>query len=122
VLHVRPYSPAARDVDELASRYAEALAAVSDALEVDAEALPTIAVYLADLPADDLPVSTDPQHGGVPVESAAQHELTIWSAYGSEAPTVAAEVEVARALLAYGYGIGDPSVRFWDEGLAEARS
>jgi hypothetical protein len=62
VLHVRPSSLAARDVDELATRYADALTAVSGAVDVDAEALPTLVVYLDDLPADDPRVVTDPSH------------------------------------------------------------
>src|SRR5690606_10246658 len=104
VLYVRPYSPAARDVDELAARYAEALSAVSDALEVDADALPTIAVYLADLPTDDPRVTADPRDESVPRAPAAHAELTIWTAYGDEAPEVGAEVELARALVAYSHG------------------
>ena len=118
MLHVRPYSPAARDVDELASRYAEALRSVSSALDVDADALPTIDIYLADLPSAEPSVSPTVQDEAILGDTTQSHEITIWTAYGNESPAIAAEAEVARALLAYGFGVGQPSARFWDEGLA----
>ena len=118
MLHVRPYSSAARDVDELASRYAEALRAVSDILDVDADALPTIEIYLSDLPSAEPAVSPTIQDEAIPADREGRREITIWTAYGNESPSIVAEAELARALLAYGYGVGQPGARFWDEGLA----
>ena len=83
-----------------------------------ADALPTVAVYLADLPADEPATSPSVADEVVAVEPPAPDELTIWTAYGNESPAIEAEVEIARALLAYGYGIGRASARFWDEGFA----
>jgi hypothetical protein len=110
VLHVRPASLAARDVDQLAARYVEALAAVSEALDVDADALPTVAVYLDDLSADEPAISSTVADEGVSVEPSTKRELTIWTAYGNESPAIEAEVEIARALLAHSYGIGQAGV------------
>ena len=118
MLHVRPYSPAARDVDELADRYAEALQSVSSALDVDSDALPTIDIYLADLPSAEPSVSPTVQGEAILNDRSRPGEITIWTAYGNEAPAIAAEAEVARALLTYGFGVGQPAARFWDEGLA----
>lgn len=118
VLHVRPHSPAAHDVDELAARYTEALATVADALEVDADALPSIAVYLADLPSDDPRVATDVGDATVAPEPTSPHVLTVWTAYGAEAGEPVAEAELAHALLSYGLGPAPPQACFWDEGLA----
>jgi ABC-type multidrug transport system fused ATPase/permease subunit len=118
VLHVRPGSLAARDVDQFAARYVEALAAVSEALDVDADALPTVAVYLDDLSADEPAISSTVADEGVSVEPSTKRELTIWTAYGNESPAIEAEVDIARALLAHSYGIGQAAARFWDEGFA----
>lgn len=87
VLHVRPYSPAARDVDEFANRYAEALRSVSNALDIDADALPAIAVNLSDLPSAEPSVSPSVQHEAILGDRSRPGEITIWTAYGNESPS-----------------------------------
>jgi ABC-type multidrug transport system fused ATPase/permease subunit len=118
VLYVRARSAAARDADELTSRYAEALGTVSAVLGIDADALPTIIVYLSDLPFDELPASDRAKVGRTPVEAAPRSQLTIRTTYGDESPSTEAEVELARALLEFSYGADKPSARFWREGLS----
>ena len=141
-IYVRPNSAAARDADELSSGYQDALAAVSEVLEIDPATLPHIDVYLADQPATDAGTSGSAQHadrqpdplmvrhaGSGRTSNVAEslsptreppvpETIAIRTSYGAESPSSVPEVELTHALLAHSYGRAEPGAHFWDDGLA----
>jgi ABC-type multidrug transport system fused ATPase/permease subunit len=110
-LRFRPHSFAAHDIDELADHYVDALHMVVQVLELDATRLPTITVFLTDVPpsADQMMMVQ---------ESRLASGLVIWVAHSPEAPCPAPELELTPALLSHYLGALAPAARFWDAGLA----
>ena len=110
VLRFRERSLAAQDIDELETRFSEALSAVIEALDLDAAVLPPITVHLADRPPADEGHARPDDDG-----RAAPGGLSIWAAYSSDSPCVTPELELTHALLVHHLGHPGPAGRFWDE-------
>ena len=109
-LRFRPHSYAARDADDLADRYADAVREVVRALDVEALGLPAITVYVTDAPQ---PVGPTPDDGDRPSST-----LVIRAVHAPEAPCPAPELDLIPALLSHYLGAPTPAARFWDAGLA----
>jgi ABC-type multidrug transport system fused ATPase/permease subunit len=120
VLYVEPDSPAARDADEIARRYVDALAIVAEALGLEEDALPTIHLYITSRPGDAPRPPTTSECTEAAHAPGLRCEVAIWSAYREELPATQPEIDLTRALLDYQYGFQSDFTRFWDDGLAVA--
>lgn len=109
-LRFQPHSFAARDADELADRYADALQHVVHVLELDAAWLPPITVFLTDVP---LSADVTTEDGSRPASG-----LVIRAVHSPEEPCPAPELDLAPALLSHRLGAPPPTARFWDLGFA----